>query len=699
MLVNQTPTTARPSAAVDLEAVRGGLIARLPFVSVIITAYNQASWIGECLTSVHAQSYTNFECVVVDDDSNDGTADAARATLATLNDARFSVVQTPENVGQLGAEVLGFSKSSGQFVVFLNADDLLHETFLERHLFAHLNCEVVVGLTSSDQWVIDASGSILSYHHSDLLSHLFTDEGQAVTINSHTGRSMQAMLLAWQHTHFAFREWWWGTQSTMMFRRTVLDLILPDKIDSGVFRLFTDFYLARFAQLVGGSLILQEALGSFRRHGANSFSRDGPIATRVQTGDMRVHPRFKDLGELALATLTSKAERFIAGLGLNRYRELMDLISLVAKAEGNVEAYAHRLMVKWKPLWKHAVPLVSIVVTAHNYARFIGECLASIREQTYANFECIVVDDASTDGTPDIAKATIAPWKDSRFSVVSTPENLGQLGAQVSGFAKTRGEFVVFVDADDVLHENFLERHLFVHLNSEVPVAFTSSDQWTIDGSGTVLSFHHSDLLSRYHTAEGREMTIGDGSDLAMRAFLLPWQDTHIAFGPWWWATQTSMMFRRPVLDLVLPNKVEPGVFRICADFYLVRFAQLIGGSLLLRESLCRYRRHGSNNFSSNPLIGARMQTGDMRKHPENAEFFNLALFVLRKNIDRFIAIVGEDRYSGLLGVFAPDDGKHRLVSLLRASPAHRAIRWIIKFTLGADMYSKIRARFLRLSG
>jgi glycosyltransferase involved in cell wall biosynthesis len=340
------------------------------------------------------------------------------------------------------------------------------------------------------------------------------------------------------------------------------------------------------------------------------------------------------------------------------------------------------------------LPHVSVIVTAYNYARYIGECLASIRAQSYTNFVCLVVDDRSTDGTREVAEATASAWNDVRFSVVQTPQNLGQLGAQVFGFYKTRGDFVVFVDADDLLHDNFLARHLFAHLNFELPVGFTSSDQWTINASGEVLSFHDPQV-SRYSLCDGQEVTIGEGSDRPMRAYLLQWQDTFLTFDHWRWATQSTMMFRRPLLELILPEHLESGAFRTCADSYIVRFAQLIGSSFVLREALGRYRRHGSNNFAG-ALFGGRTESGDMRKHPTLGEHYALALATLSAKSDQFIAAVGEDRYLNLLAACrlgAGTGGFRRL----RGSLPHRIFRRIILPLVGAKTYAGMRARILDL--
>src|SRR5262249_52969109 len=161
--------------------------------------------------------------------------------------------------------------------------------------------------------------------------------------------------------------------------------------------------------------------------------------------------------------------------------------------------------------------------------------------------------------------------------------------------------FVVFVDADDLLFPHFIERHLFVHHNIETAVGFTSSNQWTIARDGQLLSKSHSDLVSRIYSDEGIDIDVTDSERKSSPAsgVLFPFWDA-AEYPTWWvWGTQSTMMFRRPLLAMILPSSpLDADDFRVCADFYTVQLGQLIGGSFVFREALGCYRRHGSNNFS-----------------------------------------------------------------------------------------------------
>ena len=101
-------------------------------------------------------------------------------------------------------------------------------------------------------------------------------------------------------------------------------------------------------------------------------------------------------------------------------------------------------------------PLVTVVVTSHNDARFVSACLDSIRLQTWASWECIVVDDASTDGTVDTAFE--AARGDERFEVIAFPAAVGVSMARNRGLDAASGEYVTFLDADDYLFVESLQR-------------------------------------------------------------------------------------------------------------------------------------------------------------------------------------------------------------------------------------------------
>jgi len=101
-------------------------------------------------------------------------------------------------------------------------------------------------------------------------------------------------------------------------------------------------------------------------------------------------------------------------------------------------------------------PLVSIIIPTHNRAKIIPETLDTILEQTYKNWECIIVDDSSTDNTLEVLQHY--EKKDPRFNTHKRPENYksGANGARNYGFDISNGKFIQWFDSDDLMHENML---------------------------------------------------------------------------------------------------------------------------------------------------------------------------------------------------------------------------------------------------
>ncbi|TVQ86147.1 MAG: glycosyltransferase family 2 protein [Bacteroidetes bacterium] len=91
-------------------------------------------------------------------------------------------------------------------------------------------------------------------------------------------------------------------------------------------------------------------------------------------------------------------------------------------------------------------PLVSIIMAAFNSSEFISDAIVSVMNQSYINWELIIVNDGSTDNTFETASS----FKDKRIKVISQ-ENRGVSAARNSGLAKMNGEYFCFLDADDIL--------------------------------------------------------------------------------------------------------------------------------------------------------------------------------------------------------------------------------------------------------
>ncbi|MCB9169455.1 MAG: glycosyltransferase family 2 protein [Flavobacteriales bacterium] len=99
--------------------------------------------------------------------------------------------------------------------------------------------------------------------------------------------------------------------------------------------------------------------------------------------------------------------------------------------------------------------LVSVITATHNYGRYIADTLACVRAQTFQEWECLIVDDASTDGTSEVVAPFVAA--DARFRYIRLDGNVGVAAARNQALRASKGTFIQFLDADDLIDPDKLE--------------------------------------------------------------------------------------------------------------------------------------------------------------------------------------------------------------------------------------------------
>lgn len=119
-------------------------------------------------------------------------------------------------------------------------------------------------------------------------------------------------------------------------------------------------------------------------------------------------------------------------------------------------------------------PTISIVIPMYNAEHYLAECLNSIVDQSYTDFEVVLVNDGSTDGTLSIAEAFAE--RDPRFSIHTT-KNQGASLARKYGVEHSRGKFVAFIDADDCIKSFYLERLYSSMLTQEADIVCCEYDR------------------------------------------------------------------------------------------------------------------------------------------------------------------------------------------------------------------------------
>jgi glycosyltransferase involved in cell wall biosynthesis len=129
-------------------------------------------------------------------------------------------------------------------------------------------------------------------------------------------------------------------------------------------------------------------------------------------------------------------------------------------------------------------PRVTLVLPVHNGAAYLAEALASIRTQSFADYELICVDDASTDGSPALLAA--AAQADPRVHHVRLDANIGLPAALNAGFARARGEYFSWTSDDNILRPHMLGV-LVAALDAHPDCGVVHSDYSVMDADGALL--------------------------------------------------------------------------------------------------------------------------------------------------------------------------------------------------------------------
>ena len=220
-------------------------------------------------------------------------------------------------------------------------------------------------------------------------------------------------------------------------------------------------------------------------------------------------------------------------------------------------------------------PLVSVILTSYNYARFVGQAIDSVFAQTYRNCELIIVDDGSTDGSPEVIRKALA---DAPFaSRVLYQENRGQAAAMNTAFAEVKGEIVAFLDSDDHWTPTKLEEMLaFIRAQPDGGVYQHQVE----DGRGKAVL---DPVCSGDYFKKWRQ--VGE-VNTAIR------HDLFLVFAP-----TSGLMFRKNVLAHVFPL---PEQLLACPDTFLVFLACRLGPLYSNPRTLGVWRSHDSNAGKQN---------------------------------------------------------------------------------------------------
>lgn len=423
-----------------------------PRVSVVIPTYNSDRYIVEAIESVLNQTYSDYEIIVVDD----GSTDRLLEVLEPYRDRIRYLYQ--DNQGLSVARNTGIRHAQGEFVALLDADD-----FFLPDKFAHqvvcFDAQPDVGIVHSGWQFVDESGrQVLSEHEPwCVLPHL----------------NLQAWLL-----------WRPLLPSAMMFRRDWLERVGgfdPDRppVED------VDLVL-RMVAIGCQSAWLRQITVNYRQHGASITAQNTPKRARAfdalyndffarpdltqEARDLEKSSRFNYLVWLAWRLYYTEyfpemAEYLQMSLPYTPYlptETVANWTRFFREYTAGVGDELNICALKNLPEWQqilHTIahkktPRVSVIIPAYNCDQYIPQAIESVFNQSYSDYEIIVVNDGSKD---DTAQA-LQPYLD-RIRYYEQ-ENQGAAIARNRALRLARGELIAFLDADDFFLPDKLARQV-----------------------------------------------------------------------------------------------------------------------------------------------------------------------------------------------------------------------------------------------
>jgi glycosyltransferase involved in cell wall biosynthesis len=239
------------------------------------------------------------------------------------------------------------------------------------------------------------------------------------------------------------------------------------------------------------------------------------------------------------------------------------------------------------PLDPH--PLVSVLLTSYNYARYVAAAIESVREQSYDRFEVIVCDDGSSDDSCDVIRGQVD--RDSRVHLIRKA-NGGCASALNRAFAESHGAVLCLLDADDLWEHKKLGR-VVTAFQEHADCGLVTHPLKIIDSQGRG--------RGEFHCAEGG--LLGDEIATLRMGHLMP--------------VSSGLSFHRTVLEAVLP--LPEAQFRSSADHAVAFAAATLTRTVRVSELLGSYRVHGEN-LTGTTLTAERLDVELLRKMLSAAE-------------------------------------------------------------------------------
>jgi len=390
-----------------------------PKVSVVIPVYNASAYLPQCLDTILLQTLMDIEVICVNDGSTDNSSEVLAAY--TQMDERLKVIHQ-ENAGAAVARNRGMKEATGEYIIFLDADDFFAADMLEKMLATAQKDQSDVVVCGWWQFSQNEQKVVRQVKMPDEYIQKSPLERQDIGNN---------LFL------FAANVPWNKLIRLDFLKKTAIRFDEQARHADDVF-----FGLCSIGAAQKISVMLEPFI-YYRIHSNSqtAYTKETSVSDLCQTLS-RAYLYLKEC-DLPFDLLPAYINRVQSSL-LWFYSCLPQ--SKMKASLCSIQNYLHSDL--YKALFGSRLPAVSIIVPVYNAAKFLPECLDSCIHQTLEDIEIICVNDGSTDNSLDILQQYAR--RDKRIKII-TQENQGLPISRANAMKIASGEYIQFLDSDDYL--------------------------------------------------------------------------------------------------------------------------------------------------------------------------------------------------------------------------------------------------------
>ena len=397
-----------------------------PLISVHMPVFNGEATIAKALLSLKKQTYENWEAVVVNDGSTDGTVELVQS----FDDSRIRLIELPENRGRAVARQTALENSKGDLIAYLDSDDLYHPLKLERQVeFFRANPNA--SCCGCQFGSVDVDGQLRR------VRGFSSEKSRVFRVGDEFPFAPAVSMVRADVAHSAGYDARMKLAEDMDYFFRVLDGKEFGSVSECLY-FYGEYGSVTFGKIIKSYFHILYAAPKYMKYNrAYSISLYPRMAVKITA--------------ISFLSLFLPVEKVIDARGktpekrdLESYDEALRAVSETCSMRRNNVCLTS------------GVPLVSIHMPVLNGAETIGRAIKSLFLQTHDRLEIIVVNDGSTDRTLEVVES----FSDPRLRLINLPENRGRGYARQVALEHSDGDFIAYLDCDDFYHPEKIGRQL-----------------------------------------------------------------------------------------------------------------------------------------------------------------------------------------------------------------------------------------------